>query len=177
MFAEHGVEDICGIDGDWVPSDMLWIDEERFIAADLTQPLELDRSFDLAISLEVAEHLPESAATTFVRSLCALAPVIAFSAAIPMQGGANHVNEQWPTYWAELFRAEGWLVIDAIRSEIWNNDRVAPWYRQNLLVFVNHDEIDKYPLLAAQRRSDAAVDFVAGSVRKGAYNIYGLLAS
>lgn len=60
---------------------------------DVGAPIELHRRFDLVLCLEVAEHLPASAADTLVRSLTGLGNVIAFSAAIPFQGGANHVNE------------------------------------------------------------------------------------
>src|SRR4051812_23363395 len=58
-FAENGVEDYLGIDGDYVPKDLLMIDRVRFVPVDLTRPIEIPRSFDAACSLEVAEHLPE----------------------------------------------------------------------------------------------------------------------
>ena len=57
-----------------------------------------------------------------------------FSAAIPGQGGTGHVNEQWPSYWRDLFEAEGFEVSGALRFEFWNDDRVENWYRQNLLI-------------------------------------------
>ena len=63
----------------------------------------LERKFDLAISLEVAEHLKSSSSEDFVQSLTTLAPMILFSAAIPHQGGLHHINEQWLEYWGDLF--------------------------------------------------------------------------
>jgi hypothetical protein len=86
------------------------------------------------VSLEVAEHLPESRAASFVADLCRLAPVVLFSAAIPGQGGTGHVNEQWPGYWADLFGARGYSVSGALRWRIWNDCRVCNWYSQNMLV-------------------------------------------
>jgi hypothetical protein len=62
------------------------------------------------------------------------APVVLFSAAIPGQGGYGHVNEQWPGYWARMFDECGYGVSDALRWAIWNDERVEPWYRQNLLL-------------------------------------------
>src|SRR5215213_4103780 len=55
-FREQGVEDILGIDGDWLPTERLLIPTDCFVAHDLCQPLHSERNFDLAISLETAEH-------------------------------------------------------------------------------------------------------------------------
>src|SRR2546429_8002382 len=57
VFEESGVSDVIGVDGDYVDRDRLLIEPGRYIARDLESPLRLDRSFDLAVSLEVAEHL------------------------------------------------------------------------------------------------------------------------
>lgn len=54
------------------------------------------RAFDLAISLEVAEHLPETSADVFVESLTAAAPIIVFSAAIPMQAAPTMSTNSGP---------------------------------------------------------------------------------
>ena len=42
---------------------------------------------DVAVSTEVAEHLPESAADRFVELLTALAPVAVVTAALPDRAG------------------------------------------------------------------------------------------
>src|SRR5690242_8105092 len=55
---DNGVTDVLGIDGDHVAQDQLLIPADKFLAADLRQPLQCNRRFDLAMSLEVAEHLP-----------------------------------------------------------------------------------------------------------------------
>ncbi|MFO0998371.1 MAG: class I SAM-dependent methyltransferase [Alphaproteobacteria bacterium] len=134
-FSRRGVEDVIGIDGPWIAPRLLKIAPERFRRMRLDEPVRLDRRFDLALSLEVAEHLPQGRAGVFVAELCALAPAVLFSAAIPGQGGEGHVNEQWPRYWAEHFRARGYLAIDHFRYATWNDPNVAWWYRQNLLLF------------------------------------------
>ena len=95
VFQAHGVEDVWGIDGDYIDKNVLEIPEEKFLTFDLKNPFKLSRQFDLVVSLEVGEHLPQECAETFVESLTQLAPVILFSAAIPFQGGTDHVNEQW----------------------------------------------------------------------------------
>lgn len=129
-----GVRDILGIDGPWVRTQLA-VPPEKFIEHDLSTPLKLDRRFDLALSLEVAEHLPASAARVFVQSLCDAADVVVFSAAIPGQGGRRHVNEQWPAYWVQLFQQLGYDCYDFLRPKIWNNPRVTWHYAQNSMIF------------------------------------------
>src|SRR4051794_16368213 len=74
VWLELGVDDVIGVDGDYVDRTTLRMPADRFLARDLTQPLRLDRGFDLAMSLEVGEHLPHERAASFVGDLCALAP-------------------------------------------------------------------------------------------------------
>jgi SAM-dependent methyltransferase len=152
-FAAAGVTDYLGVDGDYVDRSRLAIPPERFLAKDLAQPLEIGRRFDLAVCLEVAEHLPAENADTLVDSLTRLAPVVLFSAAIPYQPGTGHVNEQWPEYWRDRFARRDYVVVDVLRDRLWQNDDVATWYRQNLLLFVNRDRLGDYPLLRAEFES------------------------
>lgn len=147
VFRDHGVEDVFGIDGSYVDPDLLEIPKERFFPADLSQPVSLARTFDLAISLEVAEHLPASSAAVFIESLTKLAPVIFFSAAIPHQGGIDHINEQWPDYWASLFAEKGFVPVDSIRTKFWTNPNVEHCYSQNGILYVRQDKVSGFPKL------------------------------
>lgn len=142
-FIKHGVTDVAGIDG--TAPDGLAIDDTLYAQTDLTQPWPLARTFDLALCLEVAEHLPETAAAEFIRRLCLLAPVVLFSAAIPMQGGEGHVNERWPEYWKCLFGDHGYVGSGWPRIDLWGDERVAAYYRQNLLLFVDREHIGPTP--------------------------------
>lgn len=156
VFLQEGIEDVLGLDGDYVDEHVLLIPADRFRAADLTKPLKLGLVFDLVVSLEVAEHLPEESVDSFVDTLVDLGPVVVFSAAIPFQGGVHHVNEQWPAYWAERFADRGYEAIDCIRSRVWDNEDVEWWYAQNIVVYVNRDLIERYPrLLIEMENSDA----------------------
>ncbi len=150
VFAERGADDVFGVEGDWLDPGYLEIAEDRFRFHDLRRPLPLDRSFELAVSLEVAEHLPPECAEDFVTTLTRLAPVVLFSAAVPFQGGRNHLNERWPGYWAELFDRAGFAVADAVRRHVWQNPRVRPWYAQNTLLYVRRDQLERRPRLAAE---------------------------
>lgn len=132
-----GVEEVLGVDGAYVPVDRLRIDKGKFLAADLQQDFAatLNRRFDLAICLEVAEHLPPARGPDFVRQLCALSDKILFSAALPGQGGTGHTHENWAEYWAILFARRGYVCYDPLRDQVWSHDKVPWWYAQNMLVF------------------------------------------
>ena len=148
-FADLGVPTLVGVDGDYVRPGQLLIPAGQFVPHDLTQPLHLpDRfpeQFDLAVSMEVAEHLPEEHAAAFVQTLTSLAPVVMFSAAIPHQGGTDHVNEQWQTYWAVRFAEQGYAAVDYLRPRLWNAPEVAFYYAQNALLYVRHDRLEDLP--------------------------------
>src|SRR6202022_1127194 len=111
IFRQHGVEDVLGIDGDWIPSDQLRIPASQFQRMDLRQGIQTGRTFDLAVCVEVPEHLPDGAGDALIAGLTRLAPVTLFSAAIPQQGGTGHVNEQWPTYWLERFAKHEYVPV------------------------------------------------------------------
>ena len=142
---ENDLDDYLGVDGTYIHTDQLLIPAEKFLAADLEKPLRLQRKFDLIMSLEVAEHIRPEHAETFIKSLCLHGDLILFSAAIPSQGGVNHVNEQYPAYWARLFSVNGFTGYDCIRSKIWLNKKIDTCYRQNLLFFVRDEAKKKYP--------------------------------
>jgi SAM-dependent methyltransferase len=133
------VDDVLGLDGAWVQPGSLQIPPERFQAVDLRQPIRVDRRFDLALCMETGEHLPIERAAGLVSDLVGLAPVVLFSAAIPGQGGTDHVNEQWPDFWADLFVDHGYECVDAIRWEYWTDERVEFWYAQNAFLYVAKD--------------------------------------
>jgi SAM-dependent methyltransferase len=153
VFRKHGAGRILGLDGYNVDPAWLCIPQGCFRAVDLSQPFQVAEFFDLAVCLEVAEHLPKQSAPGFIQSLARLAPVVLFSAALPLQGGTHHVNEQWPAYWQDLFEKQGYRMLDLIRKEIWTKPEIRFWYRQNIFLFVVED------LVASQPRFQEAAAF------------------
>ena len=142
VFKQAGVGEVLGIDGKWVDKNKLMIDQGEFLETDLEAPIRLDRSFDLVLCLEVAEHISENAADTIVDSLTSLGKKIIFSAATRQQGGQNHINEQEFSYWKKKFEARGYKVIDFFRPYFWNMEKVQWWYKQNMFL-VLHNSIDE----------------------------------
>lgn len=154
-FKNAGVEEIFGVDGNWVEADDLVIDYNSFSAVDLENPSELKelarKNFDLAISLEVAEHLSPDRAEEFVATLTYLAPVVLFSAAIPAQGGVDHRNERWASYWVSLFQAQNFTAVDVIRPKIWEDAAVDTWYKQNTLLYIKKEYLHNFSGLEAHK--------------------------
>ncbi|KAF2516801.1 class I SAM-dependent methyltransferase [Flavobacterium zhairuonense] len=109
VFIDNGVNDVLGIDGDYLDKKLLKINLQNFKEFDLEKLYKSSRKYDLAISLEVGEHLNFKSADNFVKSLTGLSDTLIFSAAIPFQGGQNHINEQKPDYWIKKIQSEGYL--------------------------------------------------------------------
>jgi SAM-dependent methyltransferase/GR25 family glycosyltransferase involved in LPS biosynthesis len=130
--------DAIGVDGAHVRFDVLQIPRERFRPVNLENPPSADQigRFDLAICLEVAEHLTAATADGLVDFLTDLAPSVLFGAAIPGQGGTDHINERWQSYWIEKFQARGFVCHDLIRPAVWDREDVEPWYAQNTFLFM-----------------------------------------
>ena len=129
-----GIYDITGVDGFAVASSRLLFPKEKFILCDFNEEIDLGRKYDVALCLEVGEHLSAESAHCLVQSLSRHADLIIFSAACPEQIGQHHVNCQWPSYWQYHFNRCGYICEDSIREKIWEDDKIEWWYRQNLFV-------------------------------------------
>jgi SAM-dependent methyltransferase len=129
-----GVTDLMGLDGIELPPAQLHVATEIVHRHDLTLPWSLGRQFELVLCLEVAEHLDSSSAETLIDSLVSHGKQIYFSAACPGQIGQHHVNCQWPSYWQRLFNDRSYVCDDTLRWQIWDDDRIEPWYRQNIFL-------------------------------------------
>lgn len=138
VFEKEGVKKILGLDGYWVNKEKLssYISLSNFRETDLENDFIVNEKFDLAICLEVVEHLSEKSSDTIIKNLTKLSDFIVFSAAIPGQGGQNHINEQWPDYWDKKFSKYDYVLLDPFRSIFWNNQDLARWYKQNLFLAV-----------------------------------------
>jgi SAM-dependent methyltransferase len=137
-FKSSGINNVLGIDGPWASKDLLYanINSTEFLETDLAKDIQLPIYYDMVLSLEVAEHIEEKYADIFIKNLIAAGKIIIFSAAVPQQGGQNHVNEQWISYWAEKFNQQGYVVHDILKPYVWNNPNIFFWYKQNMVVAV-----------------------------------------
>ena len=162
VFRAHGVTRLLGFDQPKRITHGLVIDEREFRAVDLRERVNLEERFDLAVCIEVAEHLPATAAAPLVETLTRAAPVVLFSAAMPDQGGLDHFNEQPRRYWTDLFARHGFEPVDCLRPRIWQDTHVAWWYRQNLFFFYDpsSDAISRALRAAAAARRSTDLELV-----------------
>jgi SAM-dependent methyltransferase len=102
-------------------------------------PYDDSRRFDVAVSIEVAEHLPDPSADRYVDLLARADRAVVFTAATPGQGGNDHVNEQPPEYWVAKFRVRGFHLDEGLTNawrDRWSRSGcVREWYYRNLMVF------------------------------------------
>lgn len=143
VFQDKGINDIVGVDGSNVEKKLLAIPSNNFVEHNLTQPLNLNRKFDLVVCLEVAEHLPIEFADNIIDILTVHSDNILFSAALPMQHGQNHLNEQPFKFWVEKFNLRGYTVKDIFRGQIWDNQKIKWWYRQNMFLISKSNPIEQ----------------------------------
>ena len=146
-----GVQELVGVDGEWVDPAELVQKGIQFHCQDLVNPVDLGERFDLVMSLEVAEHLPEERATSFVKDLCRHADLVYFGAAIPRQGGTHHVNEQYADFWVERFENEGFEAIDIVRPRVWAHREIGLAYRQNSILFAKQPDALREALVGVPR--------------------------
>ena len=93
--------------------------------------------YDVVLSTEVAEHLPEQMADPLVDALTSQGPTVVFTAATPGQEGLDHVNEQPHSYWIAKFAARG-FALDEHLTPAWRSEwhgRTATWFSDNLMLF------------------------------------------
>lgn len=138
--ASNGVQEYHGYDGHHVDVKNLKIPELCFTQCNLEEYIEPFTKYDLAMSIEVGEHLAASSAENFVRSIVCSADVVLFSAAAPLQGGTSHVNEQPPSCWADLFLSFGYVCFDIFRKPLWNDPSVNCVHAQNILLYARNDK-------------------------------------
>jgi SAM-dependent methyltransferase len=135
-----GVNKLLGIDGQWNKDKLILKNTKKskvnFIYKDLNHFFKIDKKYELAICLEVAEHLKGSSAVNLVKSICNLSDTIIFSAAYNMQGGVMHINEREHSYWGQLFLKNNFFVFDIFRPYLWKKKKISFWYRQNSFLFV-----------------------------------------
>lgn len=79
------------------------------------ESVDLPASVDLAICVEVLEHLSEQSALRIIRDLASRCETVVFSAAWAGQGGEHHVNEQSLDYWTSAWTAHGFRIFDVLR--------------------------------------------------------------
>jgi SAM-dependent methyltransferase len=115
------------------------IPEDLIYSVDMSQPATFNVQFDVCVSLEVAEHIEEQYADTFVKNLCASAPIILFSAARIGQPGDGHINCQDKEYWIEKFSKQDFKAYLGFSGLFRGNVDIPTYYRENSVMFIKNN--------------------------------------
>ena len=139
-----GTKEYLGIDQHAFDAGYMLISKSEYLQEDLRHPIRLHSFYDLAICVEVAEHISEEFADMLIDNICRNSEVVLFSAALVYQGGTGHVNEQPCTYWIEKFRSKGYTPVDCIRPAFWDDEQIEIWYRNNCILYMTHEAFNRY---------------------------------
>lgn len=131
-----------GLEAFGVDNDLRLVESAYLKRTDITGK-ECPPRYDVVLSLEVGEHLPEADAATYVGYLTWPEPAaIYFSAARPGQGGDGHINCQIKAYWLRLFAARGYYFHPEATEAFLTYLRQGPhmgWLLQNGMVLERGD--------------------------------------
>ena len=136
-----GAKKLVGYDGEWNNQQNMIDERIKFIPVNLNEFIISSEKFDLAMSLEVAEHLQSESSEGFVKSLTELSDVVIFGAAYKGQGGTNHINERLHSYWGYLFQKQGYAIFDLFRSVFWGHEEIDICYTQNTFLYVDKSHV------------------------------------
>ncbi len=140
---QSGISDVFGMEGSPFAFKHLLVPDHLVVRHDLRKPFQFDRRWDLALSLEVAEHIDDVDTDNYVRILCNASDVVVITAAPLGQGGTRHVNEHSRSWWTEKFSGAGYRydaaatdkMILGIREAKAQQKFVASWFEPNIMVF------------------------------------------
>lgn len=139
-FQDKGINNLLGIDGSPAAQDEFLINKDKLAIFDLSQKYEFKQKYDLAICLEVAEHLEKKDADNLIETIINASDDVLFTAATPGQGprSIGHINEQPHSYWIDKFKKSGYKYLkqktEKIRKEM-EEKKVVWWIVNNLMLF------------------------------------------
>lgn len=137
-----GAKRIVGVEGEYIRQADTVIPQDSILTHDLSSyRFDWNKKFDLALTIEVAEHLPESSADRFCDNLVDASDCLVFSAARVGQTGLGHINEKPLGYWVEKFWNRKYVPLEVFRPYIAVDKSIFPWLRMNLVMFVRYSEL------------------------------------
>lgn len=144
-FIELGVEDVQGIEGSPAAFQQLVVDKAIVLQHDLRLPLDLGRTFDLGVSVEVIEHLEPKYEDVIWQTIAKHSKHAFITASVKGQGGPLHWNERPRKYWIDKCGEYGLSFDDTMTKECYkqvnkaiNEKRFTHFWRvANMYVFHN----------------------------------------
>jgi hypothetical protein len=100
------------------------------------------KTYNLAVCMEVGEHLEFVQAESLVQKVAQSGKTIWWTAAQIGQNGPGHINCRPLYYWEKLFNENdcyvNWLLTYKIKSLMLKSQKIClgyPWFRDNLMIF------------------------------------------
>lgn len=135
-FKEAGVKNLILLDHPSNSRENLLFQENEFYTADFQITIPQVYKADLVICFEVLEHINPKYCHAVIEYLTKCSDTVLFSAAIPGQGGYNHVNENFSSYWEAIFEQFGFRKYDIVRPLILFDNQIEYFIRQNIFLYV-----------------------------------------
>lgn len=134
-FAAMGVDRAVGIEPN--PITGTYLGGAEAITADVTAGDDLGLgAFDLAMSLEVVEHIPRERHDRFFDFLCSSARrYVVFAGGTPGQAGVGHIACRPETEWEAELNQRGWVRHPHL-TRFLRTSAFYWWSRRNTMVFV-----------------------------------------
>ena len=102
---------------------------------DLSEPVNINNSYDWVVSLEVGEHIPKKFEDFFIDNItkcCTNGLIISW--AIPGQGGKGHVNEKKNDYIIQRITSKGFTYLPEKSKNLRNASQLW-WFKNTIMVF------------------------------------------
>ena len=116
-FEKKGL-DVLGIDASIAIQDYLKIKRANFILLDLREAHYPLKKYDLAMAVEVGEHVEEEFADILVDNICRSGKTVLWTADSELRGGFYHPNPQKPDYWTSKFRERNYKLDSEMASRL-----------------------------------------------------------
>lgn len=135
-FHERGVE-VHGVEGNSKAFNHAVVPVADLEEHDLRQRFESSNTYDLAICIEVAEHIPARFAGTLLDSITDSARTVFFTAAPPGQDGTHHIHLRNEQYWEDEFEKRGFQRMESFEQRLKQEIEVeeTTWVTENIFVF------------------------------------------
>jgi len=135
----YGITDLVGIEPNRDALSVMDDDIKKCVSfRSLKRKINLDRKFDIALCIEVAEHLESKYADLIIENITRHSDLLIFSAATPDQGGWGHINEQPFEYWEAKLNKVGFYCNKETTAQFRTYLRAKgakKWYCKNITVF------------------------------------------
>jgi len=136
-FKQKGVHDMLGVDIEFEhqPSPEVTY---CIRTGDLSKPFDAGRLFDMALSIEVAEHINEKDVDTYITNVIRHSSLVLFSSASPyMTRDPSHKSMKHASEWISLFNEKGYSLCLGKTLDLrgWLPMWVEWWIPRNVLIF------------------------------------------